>query len=99
MVPSKPAASALARTDWTTASGGAAGHVNPALAVAQTFEKYHPGCQVLFVGAEKGMEKRLVEQAGYPIRCVKVSTFDEALHATETIASQRSADGLPTCSS
>lgn len=30
---------------------------------------------------------------------VKVSTFDEALHATETIASQKSADGLPTCSS
>ena len=59
--------------------GGTAGHVNPALAVAQTFEKYHPGCQVLFVGAEKGMEKRLVEQAGYPIRCVKVSTFERQL--------------------
>lgn len=59
--------------------GGTAGHVNPALAVAQTFEKYHPGCQILFVGAEKGMEKRLVEQAGYPIRCVKVSTFERQL--------------------
>ncbi len=59
--------------------GGTAGHVNPALAVAQTFETYHPGCQILFVGAEKGMEKRLVEQAGYPIRCVKVSTFERNL--------------------
>ena len=59
--------------------GGTAGHVNPALAVAQIFEKYHPGCQILFVGAEKGMEKRLVEQAGYPIRCVKVSTFERQL--------------------
>lgn len=59
--------------------GGTAGHVNPALAVAQTFEKYHPGCQILFVGAEKGMEKRLVEQAGYPIRCVKVSTFERQM--------------------
>lgn len=59
--------------------GGTAGHVNPALAVAQVFEKNHPGCQILFVGAEKGMEKRLVEQAGYPIRCVKVSTFERQL--------------------
>lgn len=30
---------------------------------------------------------------------VKVSTFDEALHATETIAAQKSAAGLPTCTS
>ena len=58
--------------------GGTAGHVNPALAVAQVFQKKHPGCEVLFVGAEKGMEKRLVEQAGYPIKLVTVSTFERA---------------------
>lgn len=58
--------------------GGSAGHVNPALAVAQIFEQRHPGCQILFIGAERGMEQRLVEQAGYPIRTVKVSTFERA---------------------
>ncbi len=58
--------------------GGTAGHVNPALAVAQVFQQKYPGCEVLFIGAEKGMEKRLVEQAGYPIRLVKVSTFERA---------------------
>lgn len=58
--------------------GGSAGHVNPALAVAQVFEKKHPGCQILFVGAQRGMERRLVEQAGYPIRTVQVSTFERA---------------------
>lgn len=58
--------------------GGSAGHVNPALAVAQMFEKNHPGCEILFIGAERGMEQRLVEQAGYPIRTVKVSTFERA---------------------
>lgn len=58
--------------------GGTAGHVNPALAVAQIFEQKHPGCQVLFIGAERGMEQRLVQQAGYPIRTVKVSTFERA---------------------
>lgn len=58
--------------------GGSAGHVNPALAVAQVFQQKHPGCEILFIGAERGMEKRLVEQAGYPIRLVKVSTFERA---------------------
>ncbi len=56
--------------------GGSAGHVNPALAVAQQFEAHHPGCEILFIGAERGMERRLVEQAGYPIRTVQVSTFE-----------------------
>ncbi len=58
--------------------GGSAGHVNPALAVAQVFEAHHPGCEILFVGAERGMEQRLVSQAGYPIETVKVSTFERA---------------------
>lgn len=56
--------------------GGSAGHVNPALAVAQQFEAHHPGCEILFVGAERGMEQRLVQQAGYPIETVTVSTFE-----------------------
>lgn len=58
--------------------GGTAGHVNPALAVAQVFQQKHPDCEILFVGAERGMEQRLVEQAGYPIRQVLVSTFERA---------------------
>lgn len=58
--------------------GGSAGHVNPALAVAQQFKLYHPDCEILFVGAERGMEQRLVAQAGYPIETVKVSTFERA---------------------
>lgn len=58
--------------------GGTAGHVNPALAVAQIFEQRHENCEILFIGAEKGMEQRLVSQAGYPIETVKVSTFERA---------------------
>ena len=58
--------------------GGTAGHINPALAVAQVFQERQPGCEILFVGAEKGMEQRLVAQAGYPIKAVKVSTFERS---------------------
>lgn len=58
--------------------GGSAGHVNPALAVAQVFQEKQPGCEIMFIGAEKGMEQRLVTQAGYPIKMVKVSTFERS---------------------
>ena len=58
--------------------GGTAGHVNPALALAQMFRDRNEGCEILFIGAEKGMEQRLVTQAGFPIRQVTVSTFERA---------------------
>lgn len=58
--------------------GGSAGHVNPALAVAQEIARRHPDSEFLFIGAERGMERRLVEQAGYAIRTVSVSTFERA---------------------
>lgn len=58
--------------------GGTAGHVNPALALAQMFRDRNENCEILFVGAEKGMEQRLVTRAGFPIEQVKVSTFERA---------------------
>ena len=36
--------------------GGTAGHVNPAVALAQMFQTRNSGCEVLFVGADGGME-------------------------------------------
>ncbi len=75
--------------------GGSAGHVNPALAVAQVFEEKHPGCEILFVGAERGMEQRLVSQAGYPIETVKVSTFERAWSWKVIKHNVRSAFKLP----
>lgn len=75
--------------------GGSAGHVNPALAVAQVFEARHPGCEILFVGAERGMEQRLVTQAGYPIETVKVSTFERTWSWTHLRHNVKSVFKLP----
>ena len=36
--------------------GGTAGHINPAVALAGMFQKRNHGCQILFVGADGGME-------------------------------------------
>ena len=59
--------------------GGTAGHVNPALALAGLILERQPGTQVLFVGANRGMERRLIEKAGYPFRAIEVSGFHRSL--------------------
>ena len=55
--------------------GGTAGHVNPAIALAQLMHEKDPETEFLFVGAERGLEKDLVPQAGYAFRTVHISSF------------------------
>jgi UDP-N-acetylglucosamine--N-acetylmuramyl-(pentapeptide) pyrophosphoryl-undecaprenol N-acetylglucosamine transferase len=55
--------------------GGTAGHINPALAIAAKIKKENPDAEILFVGAEGRMETRLVPEAGYPIKTIKVEGF------------------------
>ncbi len=59
--------------------GGTAGHVNPAVALASIFQEREPGCQILFVGADGGMETRLVPKEGYEIRTVTITNFRRSL--------------------
>lgn len=58
--------------------GGTAGHVNPAVALAQMFQAREPGCKVLFVGADGGMETRLVPKEGYEIETVTITNFQRS---------------------
>lgn len=50
------------------AAGGTAGHINPALAIADKFRSVFPESEILFVGAPDGMEATLVKKAGYNFR-------------------------------
>lgn len=59
--------------------GGTAGHVNPALALAGYMRKRNPSVRVLFVGTPNGMERGLVEKAGYDFAAVEVSNFRRSL--------------------
>lgn len=47
--------------------GGTAGHVNPALAIAETIEQNIPGSVIAYVVTEKGIENRLVDYQKYTI--------------------------------
>ena len=55
--------------------GGTAGHVNPALALAGLMQSRDPGVQILFVGSQRGMERRLIEKAGYAFRAIEIDNF------------------------
>ncbi len=63
--------------------GGTAGHVNPAIALAQLMHKKDPETDFLFVGAERGLEKELIPKAGYAFRTVHISSFHRSLKLRE----------------
>ena len=61
--------------------GGTAGHINPAIAVANAMREKYPDCKILFIGAEGHMEEKLVPQAGYEVRCLPGSGLSRKLNA------------------
>jgi len=53
------------------AGGGTGGHIIPALAIADELKAVY-GAEMLFVGTPRGLESRLVPQAGYPLKLIEV---------------------------
>ena len=74
-------AKALKRVIFTC--GGTAGHVNPAIALAQLMHEKEPETEFLFVGAERGLEKDLIPKAGYDFRTVHISSFHRSFRPRE----------------
>ena len=72
--------------------GGTGGHIYPAIAVARLFEQRQPGCNILFIGAEDGMENKIVPREGFRLETLKISNFQRKLtpsaiaHNIETAA-------------
>jgi UDP-N-acetylglucosamine--N-acetylmuramyl-(pentapeptide) pyrophosphoryl-undecaprenol N-acetylglucosamine transferase len=71
------------------AGGGTGGHVIPAIAVARELQKR--GHRAIFVGTERGVEARLVPQAGFPLEFIRVggmlglSLFQKMLSAVQLV--------------
>jgi UDP-N-acetylglucosamine--N-acetylmuramyl-(pentapeptide) pyrophosphoryl-undecaprenol N-acetylglucosamine transferase len=49
------------------AGGGTAGHIEPALAVADALRRAEPAIRITCLGTERGLETRLVPQRGYDL--------------------------------
>src|SRR6266705_422705 len=54
------------------AGGGTGGHLFPGIAVAREIERRHPASSILFVGAEQGIEARIVPKEGFNLQTLPV---------------------------
>ena len=59
--------------------GGTGGHIYPAIAVARMFRERQPDCRILFIGAEDGMENKLVPREGFELQTVQISNYQRKL--------------------
>lgn len=57
------------------ATGGTAGHINPALAVASYIRETNENVRILFIGTADHMESRLVPAAGFDFKTIDISGF------------------------
>jgi UDP-N-acetylglucosamine--N-acetylmuramyl-(pentapeptide) pyrophosphoryl-undecaprenol N-acetylglucosamine transferase len=57
------------------AGGGTGGHIIPALAIASALKTSY-GADVRFIGTARGLEARLVPQAGYPLDLIAVGQLN-----------------------
>jgi UDP-N-acetylglucosamine--N-acetylmuramyl-(pentapeptide) pyrophosphoryl-undecaprenol N-acetylglucosamine transferase len=52
------------------AGGGSAGHIEPALALADALRRIDPGAEITCLGTERGLETRLIPLRGYPLELI-----------------------------
>ena len=77
--------------------GGTGGHINPAIAVAKLLRERKPNCEILFVGAEDGMETKLVPREGFRLQTLKISNYRRSfmpkavIHNVQTVFTIRKA--------
>lgn len=69
--------------------GGTSGHVNPALAIADIIKTHEPDSTFLYVGTEKGIEKKLAEKEGYDFRSIKIQGIKRSLSLENIKAAYR----------
>jgi UDP-N-acetylglucosamine--N-acetylmuramyl-(pentapeptide) pyrophosphoryl-undecaprenol N-acetylglucosamine transferase len=63
------------------AAGGTGGHIYPGLAVADAIRVLAPRATVSFVGTPRGLERRLIPPAGYPLELVDMVPWRGARRA------------------
>lgn len=59
--------------------GGTGGHIYPALALIEDLKKKDPDAEVLYVGTGRGLESRIVPDAGIDFRTIEIQGFKRSL--------------------
>lgn len=63
------------------AGGGTAGHINPAIAIAQGVRKRYPSAEMLFIGRAGGNENEAIKKLGYEVKELNVRGIERRLTA------------------
>lgn len=61
------------------AGGGTGGHINPAIAIANTIKDHVKTAEIAFIGTKKGLENSLVAKAGYPLYHIEMRGLRRSL--------------------
>ena len=59
--------------------GGTGGHINPAIAVANSWREHHPDSNILFIGGRGNMEEELVPKAGYRLEVMRAFGLERSM--------------------
>ncbi len=70
-------------------AGGTAGHVYPALALADAYRQAVNGLEVVFLGTDRGFETQLVPQYGYPLQTVRAAPAMRVSFSGKLLAAER----------
>ena len=62
------------------AGGGTAGHIEPALNLADELKLRHPDAQIVMLGTERGLETTLVPSRGYPLELIEATPLPRKLN-------------------
>jgi UDP-N-acetylglucosamine--N-acetylmuramyl-(pentapeptide) pyrophosphoryl-undecaprenol N-acetylglucosamine transferase len=74
--------------------GGTAGHINPALALADEMIRMMPDSKIKFIGSGRRLENKLVPQAGYDIENIKISGFERSITPNNIIRNVKTIQSL-----
>ena len=63
------------------AGGGTAGHINPALAIAEIIKEHYPDAEFCFAGNPNKLEAKIVPQAGYRFEPIQIEGLQRQISA------------------
>lgn len=74
--------------------GGTGGHINPAIAIAKYIKEKEPDSEILYVGTEHGLEKKLVPAQNIEIKYIDVYGFKRSLSPKNILYAYKAVRGI-----
>lgn len=74
--------------------GGTGGHINPAIAIAKYIKEAEPDSEILYVGTEHGLEKKLVPAQDISIKYIDVYGFKRSLSPVNLFVAYKAFMGI-----